>query len=319
MSQSAFYGKSFVSVDQITSRKQIMDLFAAADTMKKVVENREVYEPLSGMAVSILFYQPSTRTFTSFEAAARRLGASVVAVHGMEHFSSVSKGETLDDTVRSVHQTTGADVIVLRHPDNDSSEVAARVSSVPIINAGSGTREHPTQALLDLYTIYSTMGTIDNLHLVMVGDLKYGRTIKSLVKLMAAVGKGNRFTFVSPKELVAPRELVQAMANQKVSIHEKHAFDDVLTSADVVYMTRVQKEWFEAEGKLEEYEQMKHAFILDKKLVDTMPSQSIVMHPLPRVGEILHEVDANPRAAYFSQMRSGLYVRMALLQAILKG
>lgn len=319
MSQSTFYGKSFVSVDQITSRNQIMDLFATADHMKKVVENHEVYESLAGMAVSILFYQPSTRTFTSFEAAARRLGATVVAVHGMEHFSSVSKGESLDDTVRSVHQTTGADVIVLRHPDNDSSEVAARVSSVPIVNAGSGTREHPTQALLDLYTIYSQMGTIDNLHLVMVGDLKYGRTIKSLVKLMAKVCTGTTFTFVSPKELVAPRELIQDLSTQYITVCEKHSFDDVLSSADVVYMTRVQKEWFAAEGKLSDYEQLKNAFILDKALVATMHKKAIVMHPLPRVGEILHEVDADPRAAYFSQMRSGLYVRMALLQSILKG
>jgi aspartate carbamoyltransferase len=235
----------------------------------------------------------------------------------MEHFSSVSKGETLDDTVRSVYQTTGADAIVLRHPDDDSSEVASKISSVPIINAGSGTREHPTQALLDLYTIYSRLGTIDNLHLVMVGDLKYGRTIKSLVKLMTKVGTGNTFTFVSPQELMAPKELVDSLNTDKVVVTEKHAFGDVLSSADVVYMTRVQKEWFVAEGKLADYEHLKNAFILDGSLVATMPEKAIVMHPLPRVGEILHEVDADPRASYFPQMRSGLYVRMALLLSIL--
>lgn len=319
MISSDFLGKSFISVDQITSRVQLDSLFLLADAMGVGVDTHTTLQSLVGMTVAILFYQPSTRTFSSFEAAARRLGATVIAIHGMDHYSSVSKGETLDDTIRSIYQTTGADVIILRHPDNDSSEVAVRVSPVPIVNAGSGTKEHPTQALLDLYTIYTQMGRIDNLRMVMVGDLKYGRTIKSLTKLLVKVGKGNSFTFVSPKELSAPQELIAHLANNKAKVVERHAMGSSLQSADVVYMTRVQKEWFVAEGKLNEYEHLKNAFVLDSTLANQMPKKAIIMHPLPRVGEILHEVDTNPRAVYFKQMRSGLLMRMALLQAILKG
>lgn len=316
MPKSWLFQQSYISVDQIKSRKQVDDLFKVTDLMKAKVLSHAVYEPLKGQSVAILFYQPSTRTFTSFEAASRRLGAYTIAIHGMAQYSSVAKGETLEDTIKSIHQTTGCDAIVIRHPDNNSSEVAKSVSLVPVINGGSGTAEHPTQALLDLYTIYDHFGTMDKLHVVMVGDLLYGRTTKSLARLLATVGKKVKITLVSPKELMSPREFV-AKIKGKVKLTETDKLTQVLPSADVVYMTRVQKEWFEKSGKLEEYERLKDKFVLTRHQVSQMKPKAIVMHPLPRVGEILFEVDEDKRAKYFAQMRSGLYVRMAILQSIL--
>lgn len=318
MKKSWLYQKSYISVDQIKRKAQIDELFKRADTMKKNVETHHVYEPLKGMTVAILFYQPSTRTFSSFEAAARRLGAYTVAIHGMTQYSSVAKGESLEDTIKSIYQTTGADAVVIRHPENNSSDVAAAVSSVPIINGGSGTKEHPTQALLDLYTIYDHHKKMDGLNVAMVGDLLYGRTIKSLAKVLTVTGKKNKFMFVSPEELKAPRDYVRALSN-KAKVTESDNLTKALPKADVVYMTRVQKEWFEKAGKLDEYERLKDKFILTRHMVSTMKKKAMVMHPLPRVGEIMYEVDDDKRAKYFPQMRSGLYVRMALLEAILKG
>jgi aspartate carbamoyltransferase len=315
MNKSTFFGQSFTSIDQITSVAQIDELFLVADYMKQKIEHHEVYEPLKGKSVAVLFYQPSTRTFSSFVSAANHLGAYVTAIHGMEEFSSVAKGETLEDTIQSIYQTTAADAIVLRHPQDTSSQIAASVSSVPVINAGSGTLEHPTQALLDLYTIQQHFLKINQLHIVMVGDMLYGRTIKSLAKILTLY-KDVKITFVSPDELKAPNALVKLLQT-KINLTETDNLESVLQKADVVYMTRVQKEWFEAEGKIETYERLKQKYILSETMVQKMKPGSIVMHPLPRVGEILREVDEDPRAYYFTQMRSGLYVRMALLQSIL--
>ena len=316
MKTNPFFNKSYISINQITSLDQVKDLFLTADKMKKTVEKGQLYEPLEGKTVAVLFYQPSTRTFTSFVGAAKRLGAYVVDLNEMTSFSSAVKGESLEDTISSIHQTTGADAIIIRHPDDNSSQVAASVSLVPIINAGSGTAEHPTQALLDLYTIYEKFNRLDNLNVMMVGDLKYGRTIKSLAKLLALVTKKSKITFVSPDELKAPKDLVKEL-REKIDVSQKTGFGTSIESADVVYMTRVQKEWFEKEGKLDEYERLKLKFIMTEHLANKMKKDAIILHPLPRVGEILHEVDTNPRAYYFKQMRSGLYVRMALLEKIL--
>lgn len=317
MSKNPYKNQHFISIDQVKTKDQIQLLFKRADHMKQVVESHQVYEPLRGKDVAVLFYQPSTRTFTSFVAAAQRLGAYVVSIHGMETYSSVSKGETLEDTIKSIHQTTAADAIVLRHPDNNSSQVAASVSSVPIINAGSGKLEHPTQALLDLYTIYQNLGRTDNLHVVMVGDLLYGRTVKSLAKLLGLMNGGSKITFVSPDELRMPKEEIQALSG-KLDIEQTDSLKASLKDADVIYMTRVQKEWFEKSGKVDEYERLKDRFVLTRHMVEQMRPESIVMHPLPRVGEILHEVDDDKRAKYFEQMRSGLYTRMALLELTLE-
>jgi aspartate carbamoyltransferase len=314
--KNSFFGKSLTSIGQITSIETVIDLFTTADKMRSVIQNHELYEPLRGKAVAILFYQPSTRTFTSFHAAATRLGAYVIGIQEMNQYSSAAKGETLEDTMRTIEQTVAADLIVLRHPEDYSSEIASAVVPIPIVNAGSGKTEHPTQALLDLYTIYQKFGRIDNLHVAMVGDLKYGRTIKSLAKLLALAGTKNRLTFVAPKELAAPNDLM-AELDSRIAIAHQEEINGTLAEADVVYMTRVQREWFEKEGKLDQYEQLKHKFILTRHLASLMPETSIIMHPLPRVGEINQEVDDDPRAYYFKQMRSGLYVRMALLARIL--
>lgn len=316
---NSFYDKDYVSIDQISSIKQIRKLFKVADEMAQLIKNHKVYHPLAGKSIAILFYQPSTRTFSSFLAAATRLGAYVTPIHGMQQYSSVSKGETLQDTIRSIYQTTAADAIVLRHPDNNSSLIASKVVPIPLINAGSGKLEHPTQALLDLYTIYNHHKKMNNLHIVMVGDLLYGRTIKSLAKLLALTStksKRNKLTLVSPPELKIPPQLISELSN-KLEIEETDNLDSCLVSADVIYITRVQKEWFEKAGKLDDYERMKNQFILTRHMTSKMPKKAIVMHPLPRVGEILTEVDNDPRAHYFEQMRSGLYVRMALLKSIL--
>lgn len=315
-SENSFYNKSYISIDQITSLSQINYIFKQADKYKDCVLNHKVCEELKGYTVSVLFWQPSTRTFTSFVAAAKRLGAYVIDVHGMTAYSSSVKGESLQDTIRSINQTTASDLIVMRHPDNNSSEIASKVSSVPIVNGGSGKAEHPTQALLDLYTIYTKFKRLDNLNVVMCGDLKYGRTIKSLANLLALVGKNNTITFIAPKELSAPTDLVKQL-KKSVKVSEKEDFGNLLKNADVLYMTRVQKEWFEAEGRLEDYEALKHRYVLTRHMVSQMKKKSIVMHPLPRVGEIMYEVDEDEKAWYFKQMRSGLYIRMALLKSIL--
>lgn len=314
---SFLQNQSFISIDQISTQDQINEIFERADEMKEVILNKKIHEPLRGKCVSILFYQPSTRTFTSFVAASKRLGAYVIDIHGMQAYSSVSKGETLEDTIQTVHQTMGADAVILRHPDNKSGEIARNVSSVPILNAGSGKAEHPTQAVLDLYTIKDHIGKTDNIHVAMVGDLLYGRTVKSLAKLLAVCGN-NKITLISPPELAMPKELIEQLSD-RVEIVETDDLESNLKNVDVLYMTRVQKEWFEHAGKLDQYEQLKDKFILDNAMANKMPKKSIIMHPLPRVGEILHEVDDNPRAKYFQQMRSGLYTRMALLDLILEG
>lgn len=311
-----FFGKSLVSIGQFQSIEPVLKLFATADLMRTVIEAKKIYEPLHGKTVAILFYQPSTRTFTSFHTAATRLGAYVIDIHEMAQYSSVAKGETLEDTIRTIEQTVAADLIVLRHPEDTSSDIAASTVAIPIINAGSGKAEHPTQALLDLYTIYQKFGRLDNLHVAMVGDLKYGRTIKSLARLLALAGKNNRLTFIAPRELAAPRDFLTDLG-PTIKFEEKEELNGTLATADVVYMTRVQREWFENEGKLDRYEQLKHKFILTRHLANLMPEASMIMHPLPRVGEIMQEVDDDPRAWYFRQMRSGLYIRMALLQEIL--
>jgi len=314
--KNPYFGKSFIAINQVSSVQDIEYIFKVADKMKDVILSGKVYEPLKGKTVAVLFYQPSTRTFTSFVAAAKRLGAYVIDINEMTSFSSAVKGESLDDTIRTIYQTTGADAIVLRHPEDTSSQIAASVQNIPVINGGSGTAEHPTQALLDLYTIYHKFKRLDNLNIMMVGDLKYGRTIKSLAKLIARVSKNSTITFVSPKELRAPKDFIKDLKD-KVEVTQRTSFGTEIENTDVVYMTRVQKEWFEKEGKLDEYENLKLKFIMNKHTADKMKKDAIILHPLPRVGEILLEVDSDPRAWYFEQMRSGLYIRMALIEAII--
>ena len=288
--------KHILSVDQFT-KKDLEAIFASARSMKKLVEKSGGDTRLQGKVSANLFYEPSTRTSSSFAAAMYRLGGQVVAINDVT-YSSVSKGETLEDTVRTLEQY--CDVIVLRHPQEGSAKRASQASGVPIINAGDGIGEHPTQALLDLYTIYEEQGTIDGLTVTMVGDLKNGRTVHSLAKLLRLYDVNVQA--VSPESLAFPK----AYGNVRTFA----ALEDVITTTDILYVTRVQKERFDS---LEEYEAVQGSYTIDTEIAETMKTSARILHPLPRVGEIAFEVDDNPRAAYFRQMKNGLYVRMALL------
>lgn len=289
----------------------IKKVFKLADYMKG--HENEVEGELNHKIVSLLFYQPSTRTRFSFEAAAKLLGACTLMTESAELFSSVSKGETLEDTIKIV--SGYSDFIVLRHKDNDSSEVAAGVSDVPVINAGSGTGQHPTQALLDLYTIYNNFGKTENLKIAFVGDLTRGRTVNSLVYL-ASKYKGNEFYFVSPDNCKVKEGIKEHLDEGKIKYVETDDLGEILKIADVVYMTRVQKEYFD---DLKEYEKAKGQFIINKENIKLMKKDGILMHPLPRVDEISPEVDSDPRAKYFEQAQNGLYVRMAILKMLKDG
>lgn len=308
-----FKGKSIISIDQF-KLKDIKIIFALAKMMEKIVKNKKPSKVLKGYVVAELFYQPSTRTFTSFLAAAKWLEALTIPIHGMDTYSSAVKGESIEDTVRVVHQTTGADLIVIRHPDDDSAEIAAQASYVPIINAGSGKKEHPTQALLDLYTIKKELGRMKNLKVIFLGDLKYGRTIKSLGKLLTLVDKNLKLFLVSPKILRMPKELVNQWRQKGIKVYETEDLLSVLPQADVLYVTRVQKEWFKNE---KEYKKAAKVYVINKEILAKAKKKMLLMHPLPRVGEIAYEVDNDKRAVYFKQMRNGLYIRMALLKLIL--
>jgi aspartate carbamoyltransferase catalytic subunit len=262
---------------------------------------------LKGKILAALFYEPSTRTRLSFEAAMIRLGGSVITADGFQ-FSSMYKGETIEDTTMMV--AGYSDIIAMRHPDLGSADKAASVSPVPFINAGDGPGQHPTQALLDLYTVAKEHGKIDGVHIAMVGDLKYGRTVHSLVQLLTLF-KNIRFTFIAPPQLPMPDKVLKMLKEKKISYTESDDLDAGL-DADVVYMTRVQKERFE---DIKQYEKLKHALVLTARHLKAR--KTIVMHPLPRVGEITTDVDALPNAAYFRQAHNGVPMRMALLAMML--
>lgn len=313
--RGSFFGKDFLSVEQFTNQEEIEKIFKIADAMRTRVEAKIQGDELKDSTIVVLFYQPSTRTFTSFQAASLWLGCRrIIAISGMETYSSAVKGESLPDTIRTVEQTIGCDLIILRHPDDNSSEIAAKYATVPVINAGSGKKEHPTQAILDLYTIKNELGTLDGLKVVMLGDLKNGRTIKSLAKLLAVVAPSTEITFVSPPQLAAPQELGETLRKKGIVVQETENLEEALPGVDVLYVTRIQKEWFPCEG---EYLKVKGSYAITPELMKMAKKKMIVMHPLPRVVEIDPRFDDDPRAAYFRQMRNGLYTRMALLATIL--
>lgn len=304
----SFYGRDIVSVMQF-SRDDLLYIFGVADEMRNIVKRVGATDLLKGYVLGNLFYEPSTRTSSSFIAAMERLGGSVIPIHGVQ-YSSVSKGESLPDTIRTLQ--CYADVIVLRHPEIGASAVAARYASKPVISAGDGTGEHPTQGLLDIYTIYSELGTVDGLHVAMVGDLKNGRTVHSLARLLRLYD--TQMTFVAPENLRVPAEIKTEMENAGRVVRETDRLQDVIGEADVIYVTRVQKERFE---DLREYEAVKDYYEITPELMSQARTNMALMHPLPRVGEIHYDVDDDPRAAYFRQMENGMYIRMALLAAVL--
>jgi carbamoyl-phosphate synthase/aspartate carbamoyltransferase/dihydroorotase/carbamoyl-phosphate synthase/aspartate carbamoyltransferase len=302
-------GQDILSVDQF-DRDKLSYVFARAREMREMVARVGGVDLLRGHVLACLFYEPSTRTSASFIAAMERLGGSVIPITQGVQFSSVSKGETLADTIRTLEQY--ADAIVLRHPELGSAKVAADYANVPVINAGDGPGEHPTQALLDLFTIREELGTVDGLKIAMVGDLRYGRTVHSLTRLLAQYEVSLRF--VSPETVRLPMTLMNEIIDAGIDVRETHDVADVIKNADVLYVTRVQKERF---ADLAQYEEIKDQYEITPELLTQAKERMVVMHPLPRVGEIHYNVDSDPRAAYFRQVKNGMYIRMALLAAVM--
>ncbi|MEN6311219.1 MAG: aspartate carbamoyltransferase [Acidobacteriota bacterium] len=304
-----WYGKDILSVKQF-NRPDLEYIFGVAHEMRNMVERVGAFDLLKGKILANLFYEPSTRTSSSFMAAMQRLGGAVIPISEVR-YSSVAKGESLPDTVRTLG--CYADVIVIRHPEVGSAAQAAEACSKPIINAGDGVGEHPTQALLDVFTIREELGRLDNLTVTMLGDLKYGRTVHSLARLLTRFD-GITLNYVSPDVLRMPRDVIDEVAEMKVPQSEHSSLDKVLPQTDVLYVTRVQRERFEDPAV---YERVKDAFVIAPEVMKPAKERMIVIHPLPRVNEISMAFDADPRAAYFRQMEFGLYVRMALLAMVL--
>lgn len=302
--------KHIISVKQFLDIDILDKIFQIADEMEKNDKTDKLEHTLKGKILAAVFYEPSTRTRFSFESAIHKLGGDVITTESASHFSSVTKGETLQDMIKVIGGYV--DVIVLRHYEKGSAKIASEVSSVPVINAGDGIGEHPTQALLDLYTIKKELGKIDNLEIALIGDLLYGRTIHSLIYLLALY-KEMTIYFVSPEQLQIPKKYKDYLAQKKIEFKESTDLTEVLNKIDVLYVTRIQKERFKSE---QEYEQVKDAYIVNKKIANQLKENAIIMHPLPRVNEISSEVDDDKRAAYFRQAKNGLYIRMALLQLI---
>jgi aspartate carbamoyltransferase catalytic subunit len=296
--------RSLVSIDDLTTSEVLRILDLAGEFEIKPVQNL-----LDGKVIATLFFEPSTRTRLSFESAINRLGGKIVGFSEAGS-SSVSKGETLHDTIRMV--SNYADLIVMRHPVEGSARFASEIASVPVINAGDGANQHPTQTLLDMYSIRKTQGTLDNLNIFMVGDLKYGRTVHSL--MMAMSRWNTTFNFISPDELKMPDEFKLYLENLGLKYYEHSDFTDIISKADIIYMTRVQKERF---SDPIEYEKVRNVYVLkNSMLANTKPNMRI-LHPLPRVNEINTDVDSNPKAYYFEQALNGVFTRQAILCALL--
>ncbi|KAJ3122425.1 hypothetical protein HK098_002831 [Nowakowskiella sp. JEL0407] len=306
VSKSPFFRKHILSVKQFT-RHELHLLFGVAQEMRTLVERQGVIQLLNGKVLCSAFYEPSTRTSSSFEAAMMRLGGNVVSINQIT--SSIAKGESIGDTVRTL--ACYGDVIVMRHPDPGSVSTAARFSPVPILNAGDGTGEHPSQAFLDTFTIREELGTVNGLTITMVGDLKHGRTVHSLVRLLSQYDV--KINYVSPPSLRMPESIVEEVRKTGVEQNEVSDLADVIPTTDVLYVTRIQKERF---ATLAEYEAVAGSYVITNKTLRRAKTHMIVMHPLPRVNEIDPEVDFDQRAAYFRQMKYGLYVRMALLAMV---
>lgn len=295
----------FVTIADL-SKEKIMYLMNMAQAFE-MHPNREI---LKGKVVATLFFEPSTRTRLSFETAANRLGARVIGFSDAK-VTSATKGETLKDTILMV--TNYADVIVMRHHIEGAAQYASEIAPVPIVNAGDGAHQHPSQCLLDLYSIYKTQGTLENLNIYLVGDLKYGRTVHSLIMAMRHFNP--TFHFIAPEELAMPEEYKLYCKQHGIKYIEHTDFnEDVIAGADIIYMTRVQKERF---SDLMEYERVKDVYILKNDMLGKAKENMKILHPLPRVNEIAYDVDENPHAYYIQQAQNGLYAREAILCDVL--
>jgi aspartate carbamoyltransferase catalytic subunit len=293
-------------------RSTLDQLFASAGEMEEIVR-RGGSTRFSNKIVTTLFFEASTRTRLSFEAAMHRLGGRVIGTENAAQFSSAIKGETLEDTIRIV--SGYSDLIVLRHTEIGAAQLAATVATVPVINAGDGAGEHPTQALLDLYSIQKELGRIDGIQIAMIGDLANGRTVHSLSYMLANY-RDVHIHYIAPDNVRIPIQVKRYLVEQGVSFEESTDLMKVAESADVIYQTRIQKERFLS---LEEYEKASGKYMMDEAVLGRMRRDAIILHPLPRAGEIEATVDRDPRAAYFRQAQNGLYIRMALIEKCLQG
>ncbi len=294
-------------------RKSLDDIFLVASQMEKIAL-KGGSNILHGKTMATIFYEPSTRTRLSFEAAMLKLGGELISTENAREFSSTAKGESLEDTIRIVGSY--ADVIVLRHFESGAAERAAKVSPVPVINAGDGPGQHPTQALLDIYTIKKEIGKLDGISIAMVGDLANSRTVRSLAYLLTKYNNIKVY-FVAPDVVRMRGDIKNYLTKHNVFFAEETDLKKVSSQVDVIYQTRIQKERFGE--NLDDFEKAKDKYIIDKDILKVMKKNAIIMHPLPRVNEISIEVDSDPRAAYFRQAQNGLYIRMALLKMILVG
>ncbi|MBT8347764.1 MAG: aspartate carbamoyltransferase [Desulfofustis sp.] len=310
---STFTLKHVVESQQF-DRELLTIVFKTADRMKAdLAGDRRFRTFLNDKIMASLFYEPSTRTRFSFESAMRRLGGSVITTENAREFSSAAKGESLSDSTKIM--CGYADVIVMRHNEAGSASKAADISSIPIINAGDGAGQHPTQALLDVYTIADAFPDMSGLKIAMVGDLRYGRTVRSLSYLLSKYND-MEITFVSPPVCRMEHDIKAYLDKYDVAWYEETDLARVAKEADCIYMTRIQKERFHS---VDDYLEAASKYILSAELVSGMKSDAIIMHPLPRVDEIPEEVDNVPQARYFEQAQNGLYIRMALLYLLLKG
>ncbi|MEI6684231.1 MAG: aspartate carbamoyltransferase [Bacteroidota bacterium] len=296
--------KSLVSINDFTRAEHVRILELAG-----AFEKNPRQRILEDYVVATLFFEPSTRTRLSFESAATRLGAKVIGFTDSAS-SSVQKGESLRDTILTV--SNYCDIIVMRHPREGSARFASEVAKVPVINAGDGANQHPTQTLLDMYSIRKTQGTLDNLNIAFVGDLKYGRTVHSLVQ--ALCNYNTTFHFISPQELKLPSAVKIDIKQRNLVYHQSTDLLEVIPKVDILYMTRIQKERF---SDPLDYEKVKNAYVLNDSMLEKGKSNLKILHPLPRVNEINTDVDNNPKAYYFTQALNGVFVRQALLASIL--
>lgn len=292
-------------------RDLLAEIFAVTKEMEEVV-SRYGSNILGQRIMASIFYEPSTRTRLSFESAMFRLGGDVITTESAREFSSAAKGETLEDTIRIIEGYS--DVIVMRHYESGSARRAANVASVPIINAGDGPGQHPTQALLDIYTIRKEIGRLDDFKIAMVGDLANGRTTRSLAYLLSKY-KNVKVYFVAPRVVKMKDDIKAHLDENGTEWEEAENLIAVAREVDVVYQTRIQRERFG--DRIEDYEKARGKYIIDDRVMSALPEKSVVMHPLPRVDEIVYEVDSDPRVAYFRQAHNGLYIRMALLRMVL--
>jgi aspartate carbamoyltransferase len=300
-------GKDILHGNQFT-KKDIDVIMKVAAGFEKELKGKGALNLLKGKILATLFFEPSTRTRLSFETAMQRLGGGVISMASAES-SSAAKGESVADTAMTVAQY--ADAIVIRHPRIGSAKEAADAASVPVLNAGDGAGQHPTQALLDVYTIYKELGSLKNLRISLAGDLKNGRTVHALVEILSLYGA--KMHFVSPGLLKMPEEITSTLRSKGIEIVETEDLAYSASQTDLLYMTRIQKERF---SDLSEYERVKGSYIVDAKFLAGIKKHIIILHPLPRVDEIHSEVDNYAGAAYFRQVRNGVYIRMALLAMI---